>query len=565
MANKIESIISFVATGVDGVQNKIKSIQSPTKNVTNSVDKLHSSIQRLTNVAGITASIQAVGAAKSVIMDTVGIIKGAYDTVFNAIKEYETKGDTIAKTSRLVGLSVKEYQSMQYAASLSGIEIETLDTALKKFTINTGNAVNGNKALNNAFEALGVKTRNSDDSIRSNKDIILDVADAYTKLTSVQDKNLISQTLFGKSGLQMSELFSGGKKGLEAVITEFDALGGGMSEFDTKNAEEFDDSLFRMNTILDSIKIKILGPILPAFTRLFDKITDYVKNNGPTIDKMISTISDKVPGMLDTIATKVPSILNAIGKIVSTIASVVNYVDPWKSLILGMGVVIGGAILTATLAFGAAIAAIAPVVTGLLIPAIGAIAATLLPILPTIGMIAIGIIAWKEVITSVIDNWDMLKSFIIDDCLGGIMKTADSFINKISSGFTWVGDKIKSVFTAVKDTVLDVIRTVLNQYLSMADKITSTLSNLPGVGDIFKDVNIGVHAMMDSDFMNPQRQENSESMQQITQSYTETRNNTSTQRFAVDFSGMPRGVVVKPPERGGDFDYSAGYLFGGGV
>lgn len=566
MSEKIKSIIEFVATGINGVNSQINGIKNPASSAMNSIEGLNKSIKKLTQLSGISATTQAFQATRTAITDTVNAFKGVYDIVFGKANEFSEHADTIAKSSRLIGLSAKDYQGMQYAASLSGMEVESLDSALKKFTVNTGQALSGNKNLSSAFEALGVKIKNTDGSIRSNKDILLDTAGAYTKLKSVQDKNLISQTLFGKSGLQMSELFKDGSVGLKSMLDEYNSFGGGISEKDLTNGEEFNDELFRMNTALGAIKISIMSEMMPAFINLFKTVTNYIKTHREQINEVVSKIAKRLPDMINTLSQKIPEIFDKMQSIFKTIDKIVDLIGPWKTVFIGVGLVIGTVVLTAITAVATAITTIAPLITGLIIPAIGGIITAILPMLPVIGMVAIGIIAWKEVITSVMDNWDMLKSFVVDDCLGGIIKAVNPFIQKISSGFSWIGNKISMVFSGVKNTVLDVLRAIFDKYLFMAEKITSTLSNLPGVGSAFKDINVGIHGMMDSDFMHPERNENTDVMRQISETYSEIKSNsTTTQRFAVDFSGMPRGVTVKPPEKGGDFDYSAGYLFGGGL
>ena len=47
----------------------------------------------------------------------------------------------------------------------------------------------------------------------------------------------------------------------------------------------------------------------------------------------------------------------------------------------------------------------------------------------------------------------------------------------------------------------------------------------------------------------------------VAKSVSET-HTTTTSRFSVDFTNMPRGVQVTPPEQG-DFDWSRGYVLGG--
>ncbi len=53
-------------------------------------------------------------------------------------QSYAVTGDRIAKTSRLLGMSVKEYQAFTSAASHAGMATTKMDSALRKLSVSVG-------------------------------------------------------------------------------------------------------------------------------------------------------------------------------------------------------------------------------------------------------------------------------------------------------------------------------------------------------------------------------------------------------------------------------------------
>lgn len=439
---------------------------------------------------------------------------GAVENLVGVVGSFANQGDKIAKTSRLVGLSVNDYQALGAAARHAGMSTEELDSALKKFNVNLGKARSGDKAAFKVFDAILGGRKVSD--FKDSTELLKGVADGYAKLSTAEQKAFVSQELFGRSGLKMTEMLSGGSDAIQKMIEDFDALGGGFSEEGAKNAEAFDDALQDMRGTIESIKISVMQELFPTFTDLFKTVQAFVKDSGPKIKEQVGFVVNSVGGLVKSLLPYIPKVLGIVVKLVDLIGPGVLAILAGFTGILGVVIPIVPSLMAA-----------ASVISG--------------PIVAGVGLAIVGIIAWKKAITSLINNFDMLKSFIVDDVWGAIKNFGEQFVAVAG----WMWDGFKSIFI---DPWIDFFNELPKAIRSAVQGIKGFLSDVPLIGGLFSS---GEPAQASAPALG------STVGQMVSESHT-----TTTNRFSVDFKNMPKGVQVTAPEKG-DFDYSRGYVLGG--
>lgn len=533
--SKISALIGLAVTGQNDVTKAVTNVGSFVEKAAGGVDLLNKKMSAIgvgvafqSTVTAVHAIGDAFGAAKDVI---VGTASSMYDFVASAANN----ADKIRKFSRLLGMSAVELQQIRSAGQDAGLSIESVDAAMQKFSINTGKAAAGEKAQLDVFNALGVATKNADGSIRSQMDLLLDVSDAYSKLTNAQDKNRISQELFGRSGVQMSGLLEGGSESLRKQFEAFNARGGGISNDMAQNGENFAHSIQFAGEALNSIKNGIVAGMIPAVTTVADNITKFVVENREEIDEITTKIGGSLTGMIGDVAKAAPTILSAVSKIAGFVSAIIDFTGPWIPTVVAFAGVVGGALLTAVTAIGTVVATIGPVLTGTIIPAITgtilpaivSVAAAAAPVLGIVGLIAAAVVSWGIAIKSVYDNWDMLKSFIVDDVGGAIME----FIDSVTAAFK---NSISFILTGIADAL-------------------QTMSSIPLIGDKFASASSFVRGLTN--------QISDAGGSAAAANYTGGKSSQS--GLKVDFSGMPAGVTVTPSSNFdyGSIDYTTGYAF----
>ena len=433
--------------------------------------------------------------------------------------------DAIGKTSALLGMQVGELQAIRSACQHAGMSVESIDSAMQKFSVNIGRAAAGEKHQLDLMNALGVATRNADGSLRNQTDLLMDVADAYSKLSDTQDRNRVSQELFGKSAIQMSALLKDGSSGIRAAIEQYERTNAGYTADQTTQAAAFNDQLQTMREYIGGVQKDMFFALVPAFTKLFEGVSKFVDANRQKIDSIVSSLSDQLPSLIQDVTDALPTILSGVSMVASAVSSVVDFTGPWIPLLSAAGVLVGGAILTAVGAVGVAVSAVGAAFGGVIVAAA--------PILGIVALAGAGIAAWGVAIKSVYDNFDMLKSFVVDDVFGAFESGIKQFANEFIDVFAMIADGVSKI-------------PVIGEKLA------------GGAGDWWRSqkFDVGSFASVESQVA-PAGESNVSDATGAPVS--------SSSSLTVDFRGVPRGTKITPSKDFdyGNIDYSAGYAFGG--
>lgn len=547
--NKISAEIGLTTSGKDKVKQDVGEVESAVSKVSGAVDQLTKRIGGIQAGVALQSAVVAFDTVKNAVTGVVDAFTGVAETIFNLGQSQAQAADQIGKLSLQLGMQVGDLQGVQSAAQHAGMSVETINGALQRFSVATARAAAGEKSQIELFNALGIATKNADGSIKDQTTLLLEAADAYTKITNAQDKNRVSQELFGRSAAQMSLLLADGSEGLRSAIDEFGKSGAGFTPDQVKQAAAFNDTLQGVQENIQGIKNDLFFAVVPAFTKLFENVASFVKENRPAIDSAVDKLSKNLPKVLDGVTKSLPTILSGFVKISGVVSDVLEFTGPWIPLFASAAAVVGGSLLAAVTAVGAAVVTIGPVIAGTVIPALGAAAAAAAPVVGVVALVAAGVASWGYVIKTVYDNWDMLMSFIGEkiDWFMGNMEMVKSFVfDDVIGGFV---NLVTSVFDGIANTVKGGVASVLE-----------SLSFVPGIGSNFEKAAQGLRSQM------PQ-QINQETPSNAVPTVTQfaSRSSGSQSSLSVDFSNVPRGTTIKANNDFdyGNIDYSAGYAFGG--
>lgn len=480
----------------------VKSLRENITGIGSTFNKVHG---ELTKFANSQKWMNITQLSQNVLGGVVGIagnIKKAFTSAYNFMDEFASEGDKVAKTARLIGMSVKDFQAFSFAAERSGVSLEQFNSGMQRFSITLGKARSGDKTANQMLSALLPKELAA---YKDERELLLDISDSYTKLSESQ-RNFVSQSIFGRTGVQFGEMLSSGSAGVEALLQRFEDLGGGFGDETAKNAETFKDSLTDMNVTLNSMRVLVGSELLPVFNQMFGEITKYFVENRAEIQKVVRDFGVQFVGGVKKLIPMIPDILGGVKTIFGYVADIVEFLGPIKTI---LGVAIVGSL-------GSIIGIVTSLVGLIGGPAVAAIAAC-----------AVGFGGLASAVIDIYKNWDMLKSFVLE-CI-------DEWFEAFYGIFDFISDGFENAIGG-----------------GIARGIRKAVKAIPGLGKlIFSDVDFGeTEGDIGGEF---------EKMVQVQQ-----KSSTTTNRFSVDFKNMPRGVKVQAPKQG-DFDYSYGYVLDGGV
>lgn len=209
-------------------------------------------------LAAVATAAAAAGAALAVA------VKGAIDNA-----------DELSKTAQKVGVTTEALSRLNYAASLSDVSLGQLSTGLGRLTVGMSQIAQGaGGQAKMALDALGVSALNSAGQLRGSDQVLADVAERFARMEDGATKTALAIALFGRSGADLIPMLNMGKSGLADLAAEADRLGITLSTSTGRAAEQFNDSITRLQATFQGVINKIMAGALPALNQLADKISD---------------------------------------------------------------------------------------------------------------------------------------------------------------------------------------------------------------------------------------------------------------------------------------------------
>lgn len=208
---------------------------------------------------------------------------------FNMAKGAIDNADKLNKMSQSIGISVEALSELQYAADLSGLNIDELGIALTKLNKNAVEAAQGSKAQVEAFKTLGVSVTDAEGRIKSTEELLSDVADAFKKLPDGPQKTALAIDVFSKAGSKMIPVLNQGRAGIELLRKEAREFGLTISGQAGGASEAFNDNLTRINRVVQGLVTRFTNEALPTLDLIAEKFINAARE-GEALDFAVKAI-----------------------------------------------------------------------------------------------------------------------------------------------------------------------------------------------------------------------------------------------------------------------------------
>ena len=377
-------------------------------------------------------------------------------SLYALVKTTATFGDMLDKNAEAMGFSVEQYQLLIGAASLSGIEVSGLTTAMLKFNMAVGQAAMGNQMGLRIFNALGIGIRKTNGIVKSNIELLGEVGDKLVAMKSGQAKVAISQLAFGRGGLRMIDMFGHGKKGLKALMDEYKQYTHLLDKNATKASAKFNDQLFLMKTAMTGIKNYIGVSLMPQINDLVKGWLEWFKANKKLALKNVSALV----GELVVVVTSLGKAMIVVGKIVQGITKIFGGLSNTLTVIeVLLGVMISTKIITGIIELSKVVFGLAKAFRVLAASeSLADLAAAALP------AIFLAILAAIVLLVDDIYNFAKGRDSLIGRLIEGIGGAIDSLDNMIKA-------EIDSVFDYFEKRYHQMVNMILKSPLKLVYKI----------------------------------------------------------------------------------------------
>ncbi|BCJ90045.1 hypothetical protein IZ6_07800 [Terrihabitans soli] len=249
-------------------------IEADSKRASGSLDRFTNRVEK--SFLAAAAAVAAAGAAVSLVM------KGVIDDA-----------DDMGKASQKFGIPVEELTKLRYAAQMSNVEVETLYKGVKSMAQGISDAATGKiSPTADAIKGLGIAVRDTDGNMRSQSQVLADLAAKFAAMPDGVEKTNLAIDLFGKKiGPDLIPLLNEGRDGLQRLMEEAKALGITFGSDTARDADAFNDTLDRIKAMAGGLGVQLTVRLLPHLNTLASIFEGFVRDKA------------KVEGALDGIAT----------------------------------------------------------------------------------------------------------------------------------------------------------------------------------------------------------------------------------------------------------------------
>lgn len=230
-----------------------------------------------------TATLKKVasefGSLGRAALSAAGMVAGiggalSVGAIVSQVKAVADLQDQFGKMAQKVGVGVQSLTELNYAAKLSDVSTEDLETGLTRLTSKMADVAQGSKEAAAVFDSLGVKVKNNDGTLRSSEEVLKDIAQRFSEFADGSTKTAYAVEIFGRAGAKLIPLLNSGRDGLAEMAEEARALGVVFDEKAAKAAEQFNDNLTRLGQAAQGLKIELLQGLIPPLTDLTQRFLD---------------------------------------------------------------------------------------------------------------------------------------------------------------------------------------------------------------------------------------------------------------------------------------------------
>lgn len=278
LGGKLDAAVAKVKAG-------LKQLQDNAKNVATQFGKLRVATTRLGgDMLGVARRLAYLGTA----------ILGAGAAFVTLTKNAADNADAVAKSAESLGLSIKSYQSLEFAAAQSSVSSEEFGKGFAKLSKLIGDGLQGDKTAVKKLKELGIAYENASGKLvvpKTNQEAFLRFADTIGKIKDPAKRAAAAGELLGKSYAKWIPLLSQGRAGLKGLQDQFDRSGLGFNEDEARRADELGDAMDFLGKTIQQLRDKVLLQFATPMTAAFKALTAYVTANAQEIIKRAGEIA----------------------------------------------------------------------------------------------------------------------------------------------------------------------------------------------------------------------------------------------------------------------------------
>ena len=260
---------------------------------------------------------RSLGALKKSLFNVKALIGAAFGALaVRSLSRFVTKAvdaaDSIAKTSRAIGITSDKLQELRFAADISGISMATLDSAMLGFSKRVGEARAGTGTLftilNKTDEALLANVQSAG-SVDEAFDLITQAANA---MGNEMDKSALLSAAFGRTA---GTAFKNLVPDIERLSARARELGLVIDASLLLKAEDTKDKLTELGAVLN---VKFMNFVLQN-ARVIDQLADALMNAATAAGEWLADMGPSETANIDSLDRRIVALNNKLKELNETI------------------------------------------------------------------------------------------------------------------------------------------------------------------------------------------------------------------------------------------------------
>jgi hypothetical protein len=445
-------------------------------------------------VSGMGRVAQAAG-AMALKISAAGALSAA--GLWAIFKRTSDAGDAAAKAAQRIGISVRGYQELGYAAGLAGSNAEELGDAMTELNGKIADAAGGNKELREAFRKMGVQIRDANGQIRPTEAIFADIAAAFARVPDGAQKSAAAMALFGEAGVNLIPLLNGGADGLREAAEEARRLGLIVDDETAEAMVLFNKNLATLMGSITGVYNAISAKLLPIINPLVKRVTDWIVANRALIATRVQAFVEALPARITAVRKAFDRVYERMKPVISAIADIVERTGPLNAVLGVTAGIVGGQLIVAIAGLVGAFAQLAPIVGSVTVALgklafapIAAAAGTFVTAMQAgvgvmgafnavllanpIDLVIAAVAALAGAAYLIWKHWEPIKKFF-SDTWGDVQQSFQKFSNWVENGFS------KQLERAM-DAVWELVRPIIEMITSAIDGVMSAAGAVADLG-----------------------------------------------------------------------------------
>lgn len=170
--------------------------------------------------------------------------------------------DAMGKLSDRLGIATEDLAGFQLAASITGVDLETMNKSLEQLAKRIGEAASEVSELTPTLKRMNLEAT---ELVRKDpSEVFRIIAEKISNIGTQAEKAAAANDFFGRSGIKLINVLDLGAEGIDRFIAEAKELGIALSRDAIKKVEDANDAIARMNFAFAGLGRTLAVDLAPA-------------------------------------------------------------------------------------------------------------------------------------------------------------------------------------------------------------------------------------------------------------------------------------------------------------